>query len=334
MINRAVGQCRPCGPRDVERKRFLYLWRHRFSSLRAMNAVTTILSDPATGRRARMWIAEEAAEAGEVRDRELVQLAALRASMGAVSLLLTRACQVESIPLAAVAHGVLPKVHFLGDCEGFPWLPDDEWPTPFDPELLVRKFPFNRFYSRFYWDSAIVRPQSHPQGGWGVRQQQGALLASMELGGCRVVSMRGGIGVIDLPTVYPETVLAALRDRPLVKVVEHAVFDDPRFVIRLAGRVGSVTRLKFSCPLEPIEFDALRPAPGQEHHQLGRDGRLTGDEALRDVLARRTGGRPSWYARRPDVSGGYPKLDDEARERLWRIDIMTPPWGTRLPQLG
>jgi hypothetical protein len=317
--------------RSSDERAFLYMWHRRLKDVHAMRFVIAVLGNPQSEALAREWLAGYRRLREEADAIEIQALRVQRAELAGVSLLLARMCQFEGLTLAAVAHGVLPVAHYLQPTEGFSWQPSK---GPEASEARSREATLRMtdgWERKFYRNGVFVRPRAHSRGRWAAKQTKGLLATSFELDGCLVRSGDGGVATIYVPKTFPHTVMTAMAGRRLADVVQHPVFEDAAFVIRSARQIKGGTRIAFSCPIVPITISGLRPKSGTEHQQIGRDGTLTGQAALEDVL------------RRNDcievLRVGIPQrsnliesnlLEGADQERVRRINLMAPPWAEPL----
>jgi len=320
---------------EMEHKRFIHMWRHRLADANAMRFVLQSLEAPGVARQARRWIAEYRNLRDAQEAIELERVLRLRASLCGVSTLLARLCEVEGLSLAAVAYGVQPNTLIPGATEGFPWS------DPGGPEEALRsKLPAAsrkdaNTERRFHTNGTFVRPRFHPHHRWTVQQVSGVLHTHFRIGDCVVRSFPKGIAALDVPMILPETVRGGVGGRPLHAIIEHPVLEHATFKVRSARPIRTGTRISFSSPTIPITLGALKPDPGMEHQQLGRDGSLTGTAAVHDVIRR--GSYPALLRLDPqqlEVAMAAGVLEGVERERMRLINLMSPPWGETLALPG
>ena len=177
----------------------------------------------------------------------------------------------------------------------------------------------------------MVRPNSHEKGAWTIRHVRGVLLPDFVLNGCRVRCHGGGIATMVLKAL-PDTICACLPGRRLGEFVDHPVLVGDDLLIEAAWTTPSRTLVRFSCPILPIRFDDLRPPQPLVPHQLGRDGSLSGADAIDAIdaiLARARGWEQGPAPRQAPADLWAECVMD--RERLLRINLMAPPWCETLP---
>ncbi|WP_380782576.1 hypothetical protein [Sphingomonas sp. R86520] len=315
----------------TDQMQFIYCWRRREIDATALAYVAKVLRDPAQSVQAAEWVDRLNTASARREDAAILQLRRLRHEMKGVSLLLAKACAFEGLSLSAMLYGILPIAHVPESSEGFPWSAIES-PASW---RAVSKFYTSRM--RDGWErlhhanGAFVRPRVHSSGGWGVRVRRGVVHGSFIVDGCDVRSNETWPCTIQVPQAWPETYLSMFPGRRLHAVVGHPIVDDPAFVIRSAVSTGEGTTISFRSPVIPVAFDELRAEAGMEHQQLGRNGELSGEEALLDVSGR--GVRPvDAYLRSKEraaiIAAGFAR--HELTTRMLQINSMCPPWAEKL----
>jgi hypothetical protein len=315
----------------TDQNRFIYCWRRRKIDANALTYVVSVLRDPALSMQASEWVDRLNAASAEREDAANLQLRRLRSEMEGVSLLLTKVCAFEELSLSAVLYGVLPVAHVLQPTEGFPWFSTDSASSRKSVYQFYVANTRNGWERRHYAKGAFVRPRFHASGGWAVRMSRRVVLASLIVDGCRVQSESSGRCTIHVPQAWPETYLMMLRGKRLGAVIAHPIFEDPAFVISSAVSTDEGTMISFKSPVLPVTFDDLRAEAGMEHQQLGRNGLLSGEDALLDVCGRSARSFAAYLRseeRAAIIAAGFAK--HELTARMLQINSMCPPWAEQL----
>lgn len=252
----------------------------------------------------------------DARHRTQLALASLRDSVTSASPLLLQICDDEDLDLAAVAWGVLPMTAVPYDLEGHPW--------PLS-RLGRRQSRGNKEGAGMpRRNGAIIRPYGHPAGEFYVRACNGVLHVEYASDGVRLRSVAGR-ATLEVRCEVPDTVLAALVGRPISALFEHRFLGDPDYVVTSVNKnPWGCVRIHFRCRPVPLSPRDRLPSPGREWQQIGRDGRLTGEHAIADVVLRVAHGMGE--TRRFSAIG----TAHAALDQMWWINLMTPPWANKL----
>jgi hypothetical protein len=315
----------------TDQMQFIYCWRRREIDATALAYVAKVLRDPAQSVQAAEWVAGLNTASARREDTAILQLRRLRHEMKGVSLLLAKACAFEGLSLSAMLYGILPIAHVPESSEGFPWSATESpasWKAVSKSHTSSMRDGWEKLH---YASGAFVRPRVHSSGGWAVRVRRGVVHGSFIVDGCIVRSSETWPCTIQVPQAWPETYLSMFTGSRLDSVVGHPIFDDPAFIIKSAVSIGGGTLISFRSPVIPVVFDELRAEAGMEHQQLGRNGELSGEQALRDVSGR--GARPvDSYLRSKEreaiIAAGFAR--HELTTRMLQINSMCPPWAEKL----
>lgn len=260
---------------------------------------------------------------------ETRDLALLRSRLQGASRLLLRACAHEGLSVSAVAYGILPRPHLPLSCEGYPWGVRSN-------AISKRSRPLRDLKAgvRAGDGGTEIRPSTHPAGRWMAYQRSCVLTTSYELGRVRFRSKHDGTAGVLIREERPDMFWASLVGRNMVPdVVEHPVLDDPDFHVIRVDDIGRCRKnIVFNCPIDPLSFDSLPRHPDTDHQQIGRDGSLTGEDALFDVLKRLGGYNFGLYddQQMREVSK-IATAFGPFRAHIRAINLMAPPWTETLP---
>lgn len=315
----------------TDQSRFIYCWRRRETDASALAYVASVLRDPEQVVQAAEWVVRLNSASAEREEAGTLRLRRLRDEMKGVSLVLAKVCAFEGLSLSALLYGILPVAHVPESSEGFPWSASE---SPASWRAVSKSYTSRMrdgWERRHYVNGAFVRPRVHSRGGWAVRMRQGVVHGSFVVDGCAVQSRDTGICAIQVSQAWPETYLSMFPGRRLDAVIAHPIFEDPAFVITSAASTEEGTIIRFRSPVIPVVFDELRAEAGMEHQQLGRNGELSGEQALRDVSGR--GARPvDAYLRSKEreaiIAAGFAR--HELTTRMLQINLMCPPWAEKL----